>query len=55
MILGPLQELSYIPQADIRQRQLECVLQALHNNGDKLVHGWPLILGVIGALNNDQG
>lgn len=55
MILGPLQELSYIPQADIRQRQLECVLQVLHNNGDKLVHGWPLILGVIGALNNDQG
>nr|XP_022302199.1 protein MON2 homolog isoform X3 [Crassostrea virginica] len=55
MILGPLQELSDIPQSDIRQKQLECVLQVLHNNGDKLLHGWPLILGVIGALNNDQG
>ncbi|XP_062616734.1 protein MON2 homolog isoform X2 [Saccostrea cucullata] len=55
MILSPLQELSSIPQPDIRQRQLECVLQILHNNGDKLVHGWPLVLGVIAALHNDQG
>ncbi|KAK3102372.1 hypothetical protein FSP39_010884 [Pinctada imbricata] len=55
MILGPLQELSMISQPDIRQRQLECVLQVLHSNGDKLVHGWPLILGVIGAVTVDQG
>ncbi|XP_063438367.1 protein MON2 homolog isoform X1 [Mytilus trossulus] len=54
-ILGPLQELSIIHQPDIRQRQLECILQILHNNGDKLVHGWPLVLGVIGAVTNDQG
>lgn len=54
-ILGPLQELSVIHQPDIRQRQLECVLQILHSNGDKLVHGWPLVLGVIGAVTNDQG
>lgn len=54
-ILGPLQELSNIHQNDIRQRQLECVLQILHSNGDKLVHGWPLVLGVIGAVTNEQG
>ena len=54
-IIGPLQQLSTIHQPDIRQRQLECVLQILHSNGDKLVHGWPLVLGVIGAVTNDQG
>ncbi|XP_021343975.1 protein MON2 homolog isoform X2 [Mizuhopecten yessoensis] len=54
-ILSPLQELSNILQSDIRQRQLECVLQILHNNGDTLLHGWPLMLGVIGAVNNNQG
>ncbi|XP_074659312.1 protein MON2 homolog [Tubulanus polymorphus] len=55
MLLNPLQELSAIQHSDIRQKQLECVLQILHNNGDRLGHGWALILTVIGAVNNDQG
>ncbi|XP_038067855.1 protein MON2 homolog isoform X2 [Patiria miniata] len=55
MLLGPLQELSSIPHADIRQKQLECVHQLLSSNGETLVHGWPLVLGVIGAVTEDQG
>ncbi|XP_033121689.1 protein MON2 homolog isoform X2 [Anneissia japonica] len=55
MLLSPLQELSVIQHPDIRQKQLECVLQVLHNNGETLAHGWPLVLGVIGAVSDDQG
>ncbi|PIK54493.1 hypothetical protein BSL78_08627 [Apostichopus japonicus] len=55
ILLGPLQELSSIPHADIRQKQLECVHQLLSSSGDCLVHGWPLVLGVIGAVTQDQG
>lgn len=55
MLLGPLQELSSIPHADIRHKQLECVHHLLSSNGDRLVHGWPLVLGVIGAVTQDQG
>ncbi|KAL4226462.1 Endocytosis and vacuole integrity protein [Mactra antiquata] len=54
-ILAPLQDLSTITQPDIRQKQLQCVFQILHDNGDSLIHGWPLVLGVIGAVTNDQG
>lgn len=53
-VLAPVQELSAIPHSDIRQRQLDCVLQLLHSCGDTLQQGWPLILGVIGALNKDH-
>ncbi|KAJ8301796.1 hypothetical protein KUTeg_020783 [Tegillarca granosa] len=53
-ILSPLQEMSDINHGDIRLKQLECVLHILHSNGDKLAHGWPLILGVIGAVTDDQ-
>ncbi|KAK7101826.1 protein MON2 homolog [Littorina saxatilis] len=53
-VLSPLQELSGIPHGDIRQRQLDCVLQVLHSCGETLQQGWPLILGVIGALNKDH-
>ncbi|KAK7482827.1 hypothetical protein BaRGS_00025993, partial [Batillaria attramentaria] len=53
-VLAPIQELSVIPHSDIRQRQLDCVLQVLHSCGDTLQQGWPLILGVIGALNKDH-
>ncbi|PVD25080.1 hypothetical protein C0Q70_15578 [Pomacea canaliculata] len=53
-VLAPLQELSGIPQSDIRQRQLDCVMQILHSCGDTLQQGWPLILGIIGALHRDH-
>ncbi|XP_076468992.1 protein MON2 homolog [Babylonia areolata] len=53
-VLAPLQELSGIAHGDIRQRQLDCVLQVLHCCGDTLQQGWPLILGVIGAVSKDH-
>uniref|UniRef100_A0AAR2M5A3 Protein MON2 homolog n=1 Tax=Pygocentrus nattereri TaxID=42514 RepID=A0AAR2M5A3_PYGNA len=55
LLLNPLKELSNILHADIRQKQLECVLQILQSQGDSLGPGWPLVLGVIGAIRNDQG
>ncbi|XP_043230442.1 protein MON2 homolog isoform X1 [Amphibalanus amphitrite] len=51
LLLTPLQELSVVPQADIRQRQLECTLQVLQSCGERLSHGWPLVLTIIGAVN----
>nr|XP_015208768.1 PREDICTED: protein MON2 homolog isoform X3 [Lepisosteus oculatus] len=55
LLLNPLKELSNIAHSDIRQKQLECVLQILQSQGDSLGPGWPLVLGVIGAIRNDQG
>ncbi|TRY98843.1 hypothetical protein DNTS_027857 [Danionella cerebrum] len=55
LLLNPMKELSNILHADIRHKQLECVLQILQNQGDSLGPGWPLVLGVIGAIRNDQG
>uniref|UniRef100_A0A672HZH3 Protein MON2 homolog n=1 Tax=Salarias fasciatus TaxID=181472 RepID=A0A672HZH3_SALFA len=55
LLLNPLKELSNVLQADIRQKQLESVLQILQSQGDCLGPGWPLVLGVIGAIRNDQG
>uniref|UniRef100_A0A3P8RC33 Protein MON2 homolog n=1 Tax=Astatotilapia calliptera TaxID=8154 RepID=A0A3P8RC33_ASTCA len=55
LLLNPLKELSNVLHADIRQKQLECVLQILQSQGDSLGPGWPLVLGVIGAIRNDQG
>ncbi|KAL1492514.1 hypothetical protein ABEB36_010756 [Hypothenemus hampei] len=55
LLLGPLYELSSVPHGDVRQRQLECVLQILHSNGEALSHGWPLILGIIGAVSDQHG
>lgn len=52
MLLLPLQELSNFNHPDIRQKQLETILQILHNNGESLNHGWPLILGMIGAISD---
>nr|XP_033814153.1 protein MON2 homolog isoform X1 [Geotrypetes seraphini] len=55
LLLNPLKELSNIVHHDIRLKQLECVLQILQSQGDCLGPGWPLVLGVIGAIRNDQG
>ncbi|XP_047242116.1 protein MON2 homolog isoform X2 [Girardinichthys multiradiatus] len=55
LLLNPLKELSNVLHADIRQKQLECVLQILQSQGDGLGPSWPLVLGVIGAIRNDQG
>lgn len=55
LLLGPLYELSSVPHGDVRQKQLECVLQILHSNGETLSHGWSLVLGIIGAVNDQHG
>uniref|UniRef100_A0A2K6GKW7 Protein MON2 homolog n=1 Tax=Propithecus coquereli TaxID=379532 RepID=A0A2K6GKW7_PROCO len=55
LLLNPLKEMSTINHPDIRLKQLECVLQILQSQGDSLGPGWPLVLGVMGAIRNDQG
>ncbi|XP_015915930.1 protein MON2 homolog isoform X2 [Parasteatoda tepidariorum] len=55
MLLSPLQELSSISHPDIRQKQLDCALQVLHSSGDIISSGWPQLLDVIGAINEDHG
>ncbi|KAM6137888.1 protein MON2 homolog isoform 1-T1 [Pterocles gutturalis] len=55
LLLTPLKELSNISHPDIRIKQLECVLQILQSQGDSLGPGWPLVLGVMGAIRSDQG
>uniref|UniRef100_A0A0K8RZE2 Protein MON2 homolog n=1 Tax=Crotalus horridus TaxID=35024 RepID=A0A0K8RZE2_CROHD len=55
LLLNPLKELSNISHPDIRLKQLECVLQILQSQGDSLGPGWPLVLGVMGAIRSDQG
>ncbi|XP_014213732.1 protein MON2 homolog isoform X2 [Copidosoma floridanum] len=55
LLLGPLSELSSVRHADVRQRQLECVLQILHGAGETLFYGWPLVLGIIGAVSDHHG
>jgi Domain of unknown function (DUF1981) len=55
LLLSPLAELSSVPHGDVRQRQLECVLQVLNGAGETLSHGWPLVLGIIGAVNDHHG
>uniref|UniRef100_A0A8C9TET1 Protein MON2 homolog n=1 Tax=Scleropages formosus TaxID=113540 RepID=A0A8C9TET1_SCLFO len=52
LLLNPLRELSDIVHPDIRQKQLESVLQILQSQGDSLGPGWPLVLGVIGAIQD---
>lgn len=40
---------------DVRQRQLECVLQILHGSGETLSYGWPLVLNIVGAVSDRHG
>lgn len=55
LLLNPLAELSSVPHGDVRQRQLECVLQVLNGAGETLSHGWPFVLGIIGAVSDHHG
>ncbi|XP_007450251.1 PREDICTED: protein MON2 homolog isoform X3 [Lipotes vexillifer] len=55
LLLNPLKDMSSVNHPDIRLKQLECVLQILQSQGDSLGPGWPLVLGVMGAIRNDQG
>ncbi|XP_030384078.1 protein MON2 homolog isoform X2 [Scaptodrosophila lebanonensis] len=55
MLLSPLSELSTVMHADVRQRQLDCVLQILNTAGEILSFGWPAIIEIIGAVNEHHG
>lgn len=55
MLLSPLSELSFNVHGDVRQRQLECILQILHGSGETLSYGWPLILNIVGAVSDRHG
>lgn len=55
MILLPIQDMSTNSNADVRNKQLECVLQILQSIGQNLGTGWPAILGVVGAATNQKG
>ena len=46
--------MSAIPYPDVRQKQLDTVLHILHSSGEVLDHGWPLILTMIGSLEQDH-
>ncbi len=54
LLLSPLAELSAIPFPDVRQKQLDTVLHILHSSGEVLESGWPLILTMIGSLEQDH-
>merc|ERR1712223_676636 len=54
LLLSPLAELSAIPFPDVRQKQLDTVLHILHSSGEVLENGWPLILNMIGSLEQDH-
>jgi hypothetical protein len=54
LLLSPLAELSAIPYPDVRQKQLDTVLHILHSSGEVLDNGWPLILTMIGSLEQDH-
>ena len=55
LLISPLNELSTTTYADVRQKQVDCVLQLLHSSGDSISFGWPLFLNIIGAISNTQG
>lgn len=54
LLLSPLSELSLVGHTDVRQKQLESLLHILHSCGELLHHGWPIILNIIGAINDSH-
>lgn len=54
-LLYPLQCLSQIQQADIRQKQLDVVLQVIQSASSDLTSaGWPQIIDIIGTVDDWQ-
>ena len=54
MFLLPLKEISTSVHIDVRQKQLDSILQILHFCGDSLGSGWPEILQMIGSATDDS-
>lgn len=54
-LLYPLQCLSQIPHPDIRQKQLDVVLQVIQSaSSDTNLGGWPQIIDIIGTVDESQ-
>lgn len=54
-LLYPLQNLSRIPHPDIRQKQLDVVLQVIQSaTSDSALGGWPQIIDIIGTVDEWQ-
>lgn len=54
-LLSPLQSLSQIPHPDIRQKQLDVVLQVIQSaTGENTLGGWPQIIDIIGTVDEWQ-
>lgn len=54
-LLYPLQCLSQIPHPDIRQKQLDVVLQVIQSaSSDANIGGWPQIIDIIGTVDEWQ-
>lgn len=52
--LSPLQSLSDIGHADLRQKQLEVCLQIIQSSGEKLADGWPQVIDIVGAVHENH-
>lgn len=54
-LLYPLQHLSQIAHPDIRQKQLDVVLQVIQSaTSDSNIEGWPQILDIVGSIEDWQ-
>lgn len=54
-LLLPLQSLSHIMHPDIRQKQLDVVLQVIQSaTSDPSIEGWPQILDIVGTVDEWQ-
>jgi len=53
MFLMPLKEICTVSHLDVRQKQLDGILQILHSCGDSLAAGWCEILEIIGSATDD--
>lgn len=54
-LLYPLQRLSQITHPDIRQKQLDVVLQVIQSaTSDSSIEGWPQILDIVGTVDEWQ-
>lgn len=55
MVCAPLTEMCEIEYADVRQRQIECLINIVQSKGQQLrSHLWPTIINVVGSFVNGQ-
>ncbi|CAG0915150.1 unnamed protein product [Notodromas monacha] len=54
ILLAPLLQLPSDMHPDVRQKQLEAVLQILHSSGESLHHAWPTLLTIVGSIRESH-